>query len=60
MAKVKSLLKKDSVYKTRYSYNKEIYDRILQIEASIEKGGGENAIKKLHSQNKLFARERIN
>ena len=60
MAKVKSLLKKDSVYKTRYSYNKAIYDRILQSEASIEKGGGEAAIKKLHSQNKLFARERIN
>ncbi|MGB9696979.1 MAG: acyl-CoA carboxylase subunit beta [Ignavibacteria bacterium] len=60
MAKVKSLLKKDSAYKTRYSYNKAIYDRILQSEASIEKGGGEAAIKKLHSQNKLFARERIN
>lgn len=60
MAKVKSILKKDSTYKTRYSYNKAIYDKILQAEASVEKGGGEAAIKKLHSQNKLFARERIN
>lgn len=60
MPKVKSLLKKDSTYKTRYSYNKALYDKILQVESSVEKGGGEAAIKKLHSQNKLFARERIN
>ncbi len=60
MSKPKSGLKKDTSFILREDFHKELINKLAEIKEKIILGGGKKAIEKLHSQNKLHCRERIN
>jgi len=57
---IESFLKKDLQYNERTDYHKNLLKNIQSLEKTISFGGGKEAIEKLHKNNKLHARERIN
>ena len=59
MSELKSNLKYDDNFKTRFTFHKSLLEYIQGIGDKIKSGGGTKAIQKLHAQNKLHARERI-
>jgi acetyl-CoA carboxylase carboxyltransferase component len=59
MSEIKSNLKPDDNFKNRVTFQKALLEFIKDIGEKIKLGGGEKAIEKLHKQNKLHARERI-
>lgn len=59
MPKLKSTLKKDHSFHVREDIQKELLRKINNVKENIVKGGGKNAIEKLHSAGKLHCRERI-
>lgn len=59
MPKLKSTLKKDHSFHVREDIQKELLRKINSVKENIVKGGGKNAIEKLHSAGKLHCRERI-
>ena len=60
MSKIESFLKKDLQYNERTDYHRNLLKYIESLEKQIALGGGKDAIAKLHKNNKLHARERIN
>lgn len=60
MSIIESLLNKDLQYNERADYHKNLLKNIESLERQIILGGGKEAISKLHRNNKLHARERIN
>ena len=60
MALLKSNLKKEKAFNDRISYHKKLLSELGTKAENISLGGGKKAIEKLHSQNKLHCRERIN
>ncbi len=60
MSIIESFLKKDLQYNERTDYHKNLLKNIQSLEKTISFGGGKEAIEKLHKNNKLHARERIN
>ncbi len=60
MSIIESLLKKDLQYNERTDYHRNLLKNIESLEKQIFLGGGKEAIAKLHKNNKLHARERIN
>lgn len=60
MSKLKSNLKRDNTFNLREDYHKELLRKINSAKEKISLGGGKKAIEKLHSNNKLHCRERIN
>ena len=60
MALIKSVLKKEKAFNDRIAYHKKIFTELHSKAETISLGGGKKAIEKLHSQNKLHCRERIN
>ncbi|MBV6477643.1 MAG: Propionyl-CoA carboxylase beta chain [Ignavibacteria bacterium] len=59
MPKLKTNLKKDHSFHIREDIQKELLRKINSVKETILKGGGKNAIDKLHSAGKLHCRERI-
>ena len=59
MPKLKSTLKKDHSFHVREDIQKDLLRKIKNVKENIVKGGGKNAIEKLHSAGKLHCRERI-
>ena len=60
MSKLKSNIKKDSVFQKREDFQKNLLGKIENAGNKLKLGGGEKAIEKLHSKKKLHCRERIN
>jgi len=60
MTLIKSNLKKDNNFESRFEFHKNLLSEIQKIADTINLGGGKKAIEKLHSQKKLHCRERIN
>ncbi|MBK9334329.1 MAG: acyl-CoA carboxylase subunit beta [Ignavibacteria bacterium] len=59
MPKLKSDIKKDSVFHKREENYKELLKEFTVLRNEIHLGGGKKAIEKLHSKNKLHCRERV-
>lgn len=59
MAVIKSVLKKDNIFTDRVAFHQHLLVDIVSKAKVISQGGGKKAIEKLHSQNKLHCRERI-
>ncbi len=59
MAVIKSGLKKDNVFTDRLAFHQHLLVEIVSKAKAVSQGGGKKAIEKLHSQNKLHCRERI-
>ena len=60
MALLKSVLKKEKSFAERTVFHKSLMVDISAKGKVVSEGGGKKAIEKLHSQNKLHCRERIN
>jgi acetyl-CoA carboxylase carboxyltransferase component len=60
MALLKSNLKKEKAYNDRIEFHKKLLKDLHTKADTVSLGGGKKAIDKLHSQNKLHCRERIN
>ncbi|MCX7878083.1 MAG: acyl-CoA carboxylase subunit beta [Ignavibacteria bacterium] len=60
MSRLKSSVKKDLTFHQREDYIKNLLRKLNALSEAIYSGGGKKAIEKLHSQNKLHCRERIN
>lgn len=60
MALIKSTIKKEKVFNDRITFHKNLLNDLNLKAETISLGGGKKAIDKLHSQNKLHCRERIN
>ena len=60
MALLKSVLKKEKSFVERTVFHKSLMVDISAKGKVVSEGGGKKAIEKLHSQNKLHCRERIN
>ncbi len=60
MALLKSILKKEKAFAERTVFHKSLMIDIAAKGKVISEGGGKKAIEKLHSQNKLHCRERVN
>ncbi|MEO8665624.1 MAG: carboxyl transferase domain-containing protein, partial [Ignavibacteria bacterium] len=59
MSKLKTGLKKDTNFKIREDYHKNLLRKLNSVKDTLVSGGGKKAIEKLHSKNKLHCRERI-
>ena len=59
MSKLKSKIVKDSTFNIREDFNKNLLRKLNSIRDELALGGGKNAIEKLHSNNKLHCRERV-
>ena len=59
MSKIKSSLKKDSLFEDRTGFHKKALEEINSLGEKIKLGGGKKAIEKLHQNEKLHCRERI-
>ncbi len=60
MSKLKSVLKKDNTFHIREDFHKNLLRKLNSQREKTFSGGGNKAIEKLHSKNKLHCRERIN
>lgn len=60
MSKLKSALKKDNTFHIREDFQKNLFRKINSQKEKSFLGGGKKAIEKLHSNNKLHCRERVN
>jgi len=60
MSKLKSNIKKDTLFQKREVFQKNLLRKIENTGNKLKLGGGEKAIEKLHTKKKLHCRERIN
>jgi hypothetical protein len=52
MSKLKSNIKKDSVFQKRENFQKNLLGKIENVGNKLKLGGGEKAIEKLHAKKK--------